>query len=262
MAEHKIEPHRVTKPIQLLAAWLVGLVLVDAMFLAAALQLEAGWERGCLIGFAILNVPLFLAAIFVLQTKFRAELQEDTFYSEYLSKKTSAVVKVDTPTEVESRLEVIERHVAALVGERKVAEKDAIQWGSWRIALNEFHPRFHEIRGEMRKRGVPLAEVFGGKGYPNSQPPKQWVVSINVAMPLRLKSELLSLAMQFEFEGFQLWTPVPEAEETEDVYFGSYGSDTEDFVVITPELGDLLQQGMEEADLSLYIRRHDLSVPP
>jgi hypothetical protein len=33
--ENRIDPERVTKPIQLLAAWLVGLIVVDGSFLVA-----------------------------------------------------------------------------------------------------------------------------------------------------------------------------------------------------------------------------------
>ena len=36
MAHQKIEPHRVTKPIQLLAAWLIGMIVVESLLLTAA----------------------------------------------------------------------------------------------------------------------------------------------------------------------------------------------------------------------------------
>lgn len=88
MKEQRIEPHKVTKPIQLLAAWMVGLVVTNSSFLIAAVQMaDESWERGCLVIAAVANVPVFLFALFLLQTRFRAELQEDTYYSEYLSKK-------------------------------------------------------------------------------------------------------------------------------------------------------------------------------
>lgn len=74
----KIPIEKVTKPIQLLAAWLTGLVLVDGMFLTAAKTIsEPAWITGVLSVAAIINVPVFLAAIFLLQTKFRPEMQED-----------------------------------------------------------------------------------------------------------------------------------------------------------------------------------------
>lgn len=70
MADQKLEPHKITKPIQLLGAWLVGLVLTDSIFLTATLSLDAqSWERGALVIAAIINVPIFLGALFLLQTK-------------------------------------------------------------------------------------------------------------------------------------------------------------------------------------------------
>jgi len=85
MPERGVEPQRITKPIQLLAAWLSGLVLVNGAFLAAARFLASpSWVPAALSIAAIANVQLFLGCIFLLQTKFRPEMQEDTFYSEYL----------------------------------------------------------------------------------------------------------------------------------------------------------------------------------
>ena len=71
---HHIEPHKVTKPMQLLAAWLVGLIITNAIFLASAINFDKdSWERGALVVSAIVNVPIFLYALFILQTRFRAE---------------------------------------------------------------------------------------------------------------------------------------------------------------------------------------------
>lgn len=85
MPQERLEAHRVTKPIQLLAAWLVGLIIVDGSFLSAAtLITKPSWAASLLVIAAVANVPLFLICIFVLQTRFRPEMQEDTYYSKYL----------------------------------------------------------------------------------------------------------------------------------------------------------------------------------
>ncbi len=85
MAEHNVEAHRVTKPIQLLAAWLVGLFIIDGLFLTTAkLVDQPNWLAPLLVIAAVVNVPLFLICIFVLQTRFRPEMQEDAFYSTYI----------------------------------------------------------------------------------------------------------------------------------------------------------------------------------
>lgn len=96
--KQRIEPHKITKPIQLLAAWLIGLVLVNGSFLAAATSIaEPSWIRVLLTIACVINVPLFLAAIFLLQTKFRPEMQEDTYYSKYLESKTKTLRQEPDP---------------------------------------------------------------------------------------------------------------------------------------------------------------------
>jgi hypothetical protein len=83
--DERIEPHKVTKPIQLLAAWLLGLIAVDGSFLTAAAVLkQPQWASTLLIIAAVCNVPLFLVSLFLLQTRFRPEMQEDSYYSKYL----------------------------------------------------------------------------------------------------------------------------------------------------------------------------------
>ncbi len=97
MSTENIKPERITKPIQLLAAWLLGLILINASFLTAASQIhQPGWASGMLLIATVANVPIFLISLFLLQTKFRPEMQEDTFYSKYLERKYNS-----TPTEVE-----------------------------------------------------------------------------------------------------------------------------------------------------------------
>ncbi|MCG6195674.1 hypothetical protein LFX25_20740 [Leptospira sp. FAT2] len=99
MTDRNIEPHRITRPIQLLAAWLTGLTVVNASFLASASLIhEPNWIPAMLSIAAVVNVPVFIVSLFLLQTKFRPEMQEDEFYSKYLEKKYSSdntVVAVD-----------------------------------------------------------------------------------------------------------------------------------------------------------------------
>jgi hypothetical protein len=97
MAERHIAPEKVTKPIQLLAAWLVGLIVVNASFLLAAQQIGSpSWAAGALVVAAIANVPIFIAALFLLQTKFRPQMQEDSYYAQYLrSEREFSVGMVD-----------------------------------------------------------------------------------------------------------------------------------------------------------------------
>lgn len=88
MEGHRIEPHKITKPIQLMAVWFVTLLLLDSSFLFAASQIrDPSWVAPALVISAIAFVPLFVLGVFLMQTVFRKELQEDQYYSEWLKKK-------------------------------------------------------------------------------------------------------------------------------------------------------------------------------
>lgn len=251
MTGDQIQPHKVTKPIQLLAAWLVGLVVTVAIFLGAALQLEPStWERGALIVAAIVFVPLFLVAMFVLQTKFRAELQEDYYYAEHLSRKTSQHVRIEKAS-VEARLDELELRITNVVhaSETSRGGEGTSQWDAWPVALNTLHPRFEEIREALRTANIPVSEIFG------REIPSKWVIAINHAIPAKLKADLLKTLMPFKFDGFLLWNPERLAGETEDVYIGSYG-DQRSYGPMTSELAQLLEKPIDNVDLRHYVDQY------
>ncbi len=87
MKTQKIEAHKITKPIQLMAVWFVALLLIDSAFLTAAANITTpSWLAPTLVISAIVFVPLFLIGVFLMQTVFRKELQDDQFYSEWLKR--------------------------------------------------------------------------------------------------------------------------------------------------------------------------------
>jgi hypothetical protein len=253
VSESKIEPHKITKPMQLLGAWLVGLVITDGIFLGAAVSLgEQSWERGVLVLASIANVPLFLFALFLLQTRFRAELQEDTFYSEYINKKSASPIRIDKDTsqdkrlfELEKQLEHIQDLLPHIVSTQNQTGK--LDWTLWPIALNDLHPNFEAIRESLRKFDIPVAVFFGTIN--NSEPPKKWVISISPRLPINHCVVLLQAVLQYGFDGIDLSEPEREIEENEDVYIGSYASD---YANVTPALQKLLDNRMERADLVRY----------
>ena len=112
----EIAPHKITKPIQLLAAWLAGLTIVNASFLTAAGLLHSPtWLSALLTIAAVLNVPVFIASLFLLQTKFRPEMQEDTFYSKYLERKYSQTTVSLQPVDSEQQLSRLAEDIVAKV---------------------------------------------------------------------------------------------------------------------------------------------------
>jgi len=90
MSEQKIEPHKITKPIQLLAVWFVALFLVVGSFLGAAAAVgQPEWIPGMLAIAAVVCVPMFLGAAFVMQTRFRTHLQDDQYFAQWLRRQES-----------------------------------------------------------------------------------------------------------------------------------------------------------------------------
>lgn len=95
METGRINPRYISRPIQLLAAWMVGLVAINGSFLMAAGLIKAPtWAPALLVIAAVGNVPIFLFCLFLLQTKFRPEMQEDQYYSEYLSNRGFKVMQM------------------------------------------------------------------------------------------------------------------------------------------------------------------------
>ena len=75
MIDQQFKPDKVTKPIQLLAAWLIGLIVVNGLFLLGAQQIsQPTWAPALLVIAAVVNVPVFIVALFLLQTKFRPQM--------------------------------------------------------------------------------------------------------------------------------------------------------------------------------------------
>ncbi|OWP83000.1 hypothetical protein BWK59_12825 [Flavobacterium davisii] len=131
----QIKPEKITKPIQLLAAWLLGLILINASFLTAASQIiKPDWASGLLVIACVVNVPLFLISIFLLQTKFRPEMQEDTYYSKYLERKyngknesqASKTQQIDIEKERKATAEIISKELGDIQPPEKKAKIEDI----------------------------------------------------------------------------------------------------------------------------------------
>jgi hypothetical protein len=191
----RIEPHKVTKPIQLLAAWLLGLIVVDGSFLgAAAILKQPQWAPALLIIAAVCNVPLFLFSLFLLQTRFRPEMQEDSYYSKYLEVQTATgkpesiagniQVLRSTVSESNARtVEVIEQlqtqvveiatQISTVLVQREPEmelitsalettreniqiRKREIRWQAFRVALNDLLPAYSDITIRLAEAGIRL----------------------------------------------------------------------------------------------------------
>ena len=220
----QIEPHRITKPIQLLAAWLLGLVFVDGSFLIAAFQItQPKWASGALVVASICNVPLFLLSIFLLQTKFRPEMQEDSFYSKYLESKTG-----DTKREITAEyIATLREDVASL--ERVVAEnvlhslseaeKKKIRWSSVTVRLNKTLKNFSSIADALAENGIPVHETFGG----GAGAPGTFSVAIGSGFDREQMKALVDAILSIT-DGWMCYAFEDDSNYDNEVLIGAYGS--------------------------------------
>ncbi|RBM44133.1 hypothetical protein DLR65_19680 [Vibrio tarriae] len=253
MSNQKVDPQKVTKPIQLLAAWLVGLIMVNGSFLSSAVAIGSlAWESSVLIVAAVFNVPMFLGAIFLLQTRFRPELQEDIFYSQYLDKKSNQIVTVknDEHHEISSLRNEVKRLEQLL---QSSTFKEKASWGNWSVALNKLMPDYIEIRKSLRSEGIRLKSIFGDRD--DSQIPANKIIAISKNLDFQSVVIILRILSKFDMDGYAYFEPIPEIDP-EDIYIGSYGYDSGDRVTniipINQELKDLLAGNCEEADLNEF----------
>ena len=224
MNQTAVKPERITKPIQLLGAWLAGLLAVDSSFLIAAANLRPGsWESQALIVAAIVNVPLFLVAVFILQTRFRPELQEDSYYSTYLSRRTNRPINVDKGDaqfiELSQKLVQLEKRLPAAVSQ---GHKRPSTLTRLTVGVNTRLSDGAAIRAKLAELGVGEITGFsGGEG------PKRRVVAISGYLPTSAVDEVARVARELHFEGYTIFDNRAEMTE-EDVLFGAYGDvDTE-----------------------------------
>lgn len=222
MSDNKINPEKLTKPIQLLAAWLVGLLSISSCFLFAAVNLATQWQSGLLVIAAVINVPLFLIAVFLLQTKFRPELQEDSYYSTYLSNKSNTIIKVSKTesnfNEVNAKLELLEQQLESL----RLDNADDIQspnsYSDLIFGVNHHLEDSAEIKSVLASKSVLKVSRFG----PPDMVPSHRVMSISRQIPGKTQDELILLAKELGMEGYNFFDNYLEQTE-EDVLIGSYG---------------------------------------
>ncbi len=230
MNKQNIKPEKITKPIQLLAAWLAGLFSIDSCFLFAATNMEAGtFETIALVIAAILNVPLFLLAVFLLQTKFRPELQEDSYYSTYLSQKTNENITVSKSDvhilEIKQKIIALEKRITT---EQEKSDDGTVEEISplknLRIGINKNLSDKEEIKSKLSEYGVISISTFG------SSPPEQKAIAISYGVSNESITAILNLAKEIGLTHYGFFDNFAE-ETQEEVLIGSYG--TAEYEVVT-----------------------------
>jgi len=215
-----VKPEKITKPIQLLGAWLVGLLAIDSCFLIAATRMPAdSWEMRALVVAAIINVPLFLLAVFLLQTKFRPEMQEDSYYATYLSSKTNERIVI---TKDDAKITLISQRIAEL--ESRITTPQEVVDGNGSsilanvaIGINKFLEDRDEIGERLARVGVAGYLEFGAV-----EAPEERAVAISQYLPAETREYVLRLARDLGFRRYTMFDNVEEQAE-EEILFGCYG---------------------------------------
>ena len=221
--DQPIKPNNITKPIQLLAAWLAGLLAIDSCFLIAAARLPTGsWEAQALTVASIANVPLFLLAVFLLQTRFRPELQEDLYYSTYISQKTNARVQLTkedaASAALQQRIERLEVRVATTSIKVPNVDNNA-ELLNLRFGINKNFEDREAIAQALSQAGVAGYTLFGSDAQPAHR-----VVALVPNLHPKIEKTILRLAAN---AGFKKFSYIPDYEEIEEhVLLGAYGEDT------------------------------------
>jgi hypothetical protein len=170
-----IEAKSITKPIQLLASWLVGLIFVNGTFLFTAQSfMSIEWLAASLVLASIANVPIFLVSLFLLQTKFRAEIQEDHYYSQYLKDKLGR--------DFQSKPELVE--FTPLKPE--VIETSGL-WSDITIMFNPHLKLSEQVQQCLEKAELPITQEFGHKSWIS-----EFVVGIGRYLTYEQVSQLLT----------------------------------------------------------------------
>ena len=221
MTEPKIRPEKITKPIQLLGAWLAGLFSVDSCFLFAAANMDKGsWESLALVIAAIANVPLFLIAVFILQTKFRPELQEDSYYSTYLSQKTNEPISISkTQDQFIEMHQKIDRLEEDFRGGPRIDDNNKSVLQNLNFGVNKHLTDREEIKSKLADFGILSCSSFGG-----SEPPEDRIVAISQYLTKDTLKEVVKLAEGLGFKFYSIFDNRVE-EIIDDVLIGAYGED-------------------------------------
>jgi hypothetical protein len=243
MSEHKINPEKITKPIQLLAAWLIGLiVLVGSLVTAANLVTSPTWLPVLFSIAAIAIIPLFLYLIFQLQTKYRPQMQEDQYYSQYLNNNTNEIeYEVDEKliqlinknfndrilklAEVqEKQLLELNKRINLLLPESKSSEvkitsvrTDIINSSSTLVFLNQKIENYEKVRNVVKSLKISIFDFFGD--MPESSKLDMFLLSFGSEVEIEILKKLIPNLLKYGLTHIRI---VEENHKKNNLYIGSY----------------------------------------
>jgi hypothetical protein len=184
--------------------------------------------------------------MFLLQTRFRPELQEDAFYSKYLETKTGNTERRVTAESFVSVREDIAR-LEKVVAEKVLngvseADLQKLKWSKVTVMLNKSLIEFERIAKELIQHGIPVHETFGG----GAGRPENFVIAIGRGFDIEQIRKLVNV-LSFIRDGWISYAHDDEAVDQYDnqVLIGAYGE---------------YQHGIELTKIKPIIEREDISL--
>ncbi|MFZ3518959.1 hypothetical protein L2D39_10950 [Vibrio harveyi] len=277
MSKQTINPERVTKPIQLLAAWLLGLIIVNAAFLASATSIGVEhWSASALVIASIINVPLFLVAIFLLQTKFRPEMQEDSYYAKYLEAQVSPETgqveveiergKTKDSTHLKEQLEdltekfnKLSAHIESTpeiveISELATNVMESLE-GEFEpnIHLNDLLPSYSQIVDRLKAVNIPIANEFGSSNPDKVEPPRIFMISFGSNVNIPVLQSIIEICKPL---GVTALSYVEGEYARDNIYIGSYGyevSDRKQYEINESSYSQLLDKNLSLSKLKYIV---------
>ena len=255
MEQNRIKPEKITKPIQLLAVWFSGLIILEGILLTGARTIESpNWITPMLSITAVGIIPLFLFFIFLLQTKYRPQMQEDSFYSKYLDKSTQKLlIAKEENTYLDENLiknsleNYFEQNQKLILGNEKSSSKnEKSNVAQDKVILNRLLPNFKEIRMLLIKEKIKNFNEFT-PGI--NEPPKEFLITAGMEVNINFLIKIIELLKPF---GLKLINSTIDADQMEknlsihEIVIGSYALDRKER--ITLEIDDELIETIKNID--------------
>jgi hypothetical protein len=241
----RIDPGKITKPFQLLGGAIAFSAICVCAFLGAAIQMSGNWMAGLLVVSAIVYPPVLLGFLGFFIIRFRKEILADGEYIKFQAK--------NMPTPERLRLEERPHSITKIVSIPREIELPLPTLTSYprKVALNINFPRWADLKLRLENEGMPNCTPFGGE---DGSKPDRWIVAINENMELNQILKMINIGIDFNFDGFSLWTPNQAYGENEDVYFGAFG--VAKFAPFSDEFKELIVSNASEFSLKKYVLTH------
>jgi hypothetical protein len=279
MSENKINAEKITKPIQLLAVWLIGLItLVGSLLTAAGTIHQPTWIPVFLAISAVAIIPVFLGLIFLLQTKYRPEMQEDSFYSKYLEKDSQTFEDINKENNNNLEIDDLKREILSISestkkelekirtvinqgdpksNESKISEiieksddkldklKEILKFASIDLKINVRLKNYSEILEIIKSIGFTNFSEFGK----SNKAPTRFIISIGGNIQIDVVKTLIIDLIPLGATLIRM-----RLESSNAIYIGSYNPDN--IVPINEELVNALLSVEDQLKFSNFMERY------